>query len=490
MKKKKEKNKKALIYGSIMFVILLLLVILVIYLLNNNTSITNVKVTNSGLHKILITWDNIEKVDEYKVILSKNSFNKEEISSNLEKNNTDDNLESYQTINNSITISDVLSNTEYYVCIIGYSVSKNNKNILAISDVIKFKTDSLEINKVENLEITDVSNSSIKLKWDAYQIDNTNLDGSKIEVSYEIYEKDKLIMSNIIDTECIIENLNEFTDYEYQVLAGTVIDGNLVKGKPSDILHIKTKSNPINGVKISETNTNSLKITWDKYEKNDVKDITYSIYGSNSSDGEYKLLSDQITDNYYIEEKLDSNKTRYYYVVASYYYNDVNYFSANSNIISGTTKTKTNTYVPSTSSNSSSNSNQGNTSSSGLTASQKEEQAREVARYIAKQITGNSDQEKIELAAQIVQYYYYMGVHSETGNDYYTAYGVFIKGESSCAGTTRALGMILEEMGYSWRHANENQWTHQWVIVDNMDGQVGWADGMIGMAGYGGFPFS
>ena len=83
-----------------------------------------------------------------------------------------------------------------------------------------------------------------------------------------------------------------------------------------------------------------------------------------------------------------------------------------------------------------------------------------------------------------------MGVHSETGNDYYTAYGVFIKGESSCAGTTRALGMILEEMGYSWRHANENQWTHQWVIVDNMDGQVGWADGMIGMAGYGGFPFS
>ena len=179
MKKKKEKNKKALIYGSIMFVILLLLVILVIYLLNNNTSITNVKVTNSGLHKILITWDNIEKVDEYKVILSKNNFNKEEISSNLEKNNTDDNLESFQSINNSITISDVLSNTEYYVCIIGYSVSKNNKNILAISDVIKFKTDSLEINKVENLEITDVSNSSIKLKWDAYQIDNTNLDGSK-----------------------------------------------------------------------------------------------------------------------------------------------------------------------------------------------------------------------------------------------------------------------------------------------------------------------
>ena len=74
------------------------------------------------------------------------------------------------------------------------------------------------------------------------------------------------------------------------------------------------------------------------------------------------------------------------------------------------------------------------------------------------------------------------------GSDYYTAYGVFIKGESSCAGCTRALGMVLEEMGYSWKHVNENQWTHQWVEL-TMDGQVGYADGQVGLAGYGTYPF-
>ena len=48
--------------------------------------------------------------------------------------------------------------------------------------------------------------------------------------------------------------------------------------------------------------------------------------------------------------------------------------------------------------------------------------------------------------------------------------------------------MILEELGYTWTHVNENQWKHQWVKV-TMDGQVGWADGMLGAAGYGEYPY-
>ena len=47
------------------------------------------------------------------------------------------------------------------------------------------------------------------------------------------------------------------------------------------------------------------------------------------------------------------------------------------------------------------------------------------------------------------------------------------KGEYSCAGATRALGMVLECMGYKWEHVNPNQWTHQWCKV-TMDGQAGW----------------
>ncbi len=70
------------------------------------------------------------------------------------------------------------------------------------------------------------------------------------------------------------------------------------------------------------------------------------------------------------------------------------------------------------------------------------------------------------------------------GENYSEAYGVFIAGEFSCAGATRALGMVLSCMGYEWEHVNENQWTHQWCRV-TMDGQAGWADGQIGYAGYG-----
>ena len=39
-------------------------------------------------------------------------------------------------------------------------------------------------------------------------------------------------------------------------------------------------------------------------------------------------------------------------------------------------------------------------------------------------------------------------------------------------------------MGYNWRHVNENQWAHQWCVLE-MDGQIGFADGQVGMAGYG-----
>ena len=77
---------------------------------------------------------------------------------------------------------------------------------------------------------------------------------------------------------------------------------------------------------------------------------------------------------------------------------------------------------------------------------------------------------------------------SAYGNDpnryYRTPYGVFVAGVYTCAGSTRALGRVLDYMGYTWTHTNENQWSHQWCVL-TMDGQTGFADGMGGFAGYG-----
>lgn len=150
-----------------------------------------------------------------------------------------------------------------------------------------------------------------------------------------------------------------------------------------------------------------------------------------------------------------------------------------------TTKKSTTASGKSSSSSSSSKSSSGNSSSSGgLTKTQKEAKAREIAKQIAKNCTGSTQLEKVQKASRAVYGYYIKGVHKETGNDYYTAYGVFVLGESSCAGCCRALGMVLSEMGIKWKHINENKWTHQWLEL-TMDGQKGWADANVGFAGYG-----
>ena len=157
------------------------------------------------------------------------------------------------------------------------------------------------------------------------------------------------------------------------------------------------------------------------------------------------------------------------------------------------------------SSNKSSSSSSGGSSSGGCSSSllqrrgynsadpdacSKNNQATVIANQIASSARSSAyGLAQIQAAARGVSNYYYRGVHKESGYDYRTPYGVFIKGESSCAGTTRALIQVLEAMGYSGlQHANANGWTHQWVIF-TINGQVGWADGQIGQAGFGTHPY-
>lgn len=123
-----------------------------------------------------------------------------------------------------------------------------------------------------------------------------------------------------------------------------------------------------------------------------------------------------------------------------------------------------------------------------LTGAEKDKylQALEVAQGIAAEVSNKSEEEgwRVFWAAQAVSNYCDKGTYTTEGNNYYTAYGVFIIGEYSCAGATRALGMVLECMGYEWEHVNENQWTHQWCKLE-IKGETAWADGQMGVIGYG-----
>ena len=119
-------------------------------------------------------------------------------------------------------------------------------------------------------------------------------------------------------------------------------------------------------------------------------------------------------------------------------------------------------------------------------------QADHIAKSIANQITNNAnyktDLQKVKAAAGMVAKYVAKCTYGADANKYYrTPYGVFVSGNFTCAGTTRALGRVLEFMGYEWRHVNENEWKHQWCVL-KMDGKIGYADAAViptGDAGYG-----
>ena len=121
-----------------------------------------------------------------------------------------------------------------------------------------------------------------------------------------------------------------------------------------------------------------------------------------------------------------------------------------------------------------------------------EEQAREAdlhAQLLASLVLNNpandTDLKKVTEAAQMIDLYCMKPPYEEAvGSDYRAPYGVFVTKNYSCAGETRALGRVLDFMGYTWTHAHENENVHQWVIV-NMDGQQGYADAQGVYVGYG-----
>lgn len=124
-----------------------------------------------------------------------------------------------------------------------------------------------------------------------------------------------------------------------------------------------------------------------------------------------------------------------------------------------------------------------------LTAQQAAE-ADAIAKAIAEEAMkngGETDLEKILYASQIVKSYVKQCEYENDENRYYRSpYGVFVAKIYTCAGSTRAMGRVLEFMGYTWYHVGEDQWDHQWVCV-KMDGEYGWVEPQAGEAGYGNY---
>lgn len=315
----------------------------------------------------------------------------------------------------------------------------------------------------------------------------------------------------IIDTDeaaASIQGLKAGTEYQVTVTAIYEVDEDDkedVCSEPSEPVTFVTETPQIGQVASVEAKaggTSSVILSWQQYqEENTNADgsapaVSYIVYYSDKESGSYEVVAEGITETSYTHTGLAAKTTGYYKVTAVVTMDEKDFEGPQPETpVSATTEAatyyggQTGTAGSGTAGAGSSGDKSGQSSNTGLSSAQKQAQARAVAQQIAAGIgTQGTDLERVAKAAQAVSAYCSKATYTTEGSDYSQAYGVFIKGEYSCAGATRALGMVLECMGYKWEHVNPNQWTHQWCKV-TMDGQAGWADGQIGMAGYGEHPF-
>lgn len=317
----------------------------------------------------------------------------------------------------------------------------------------------------------------------------------------------------IIDTDeaaASIQGLKAGTEYQVTVTAIYEVDEDDkedVCSEPSEPVTFVTETPQIGQVASVEAKaggTSSVILSWQQYQEENTNvdgsapAVSYIVYYSDKESGSYEAVAEGITETSYTHTGLAAKTTGYYKVTAVVTMDEKDFEGPLPETpVSATTEaatyyggqTGTGTAGSGTAGAGSSGDKSGQSSNTGLSSAQKQAQARAVAQQIAAGIgTQGTDLERVAKAAQAVSAYCSKATYTTEGSDYSQAYGVFIKGEYSCAGATRALGMVLECMGYKWEHVNPNQWTHQWCKV-TMDGQAGWADGQIGMAGYGEHPF-
>ena len=93
-------------------------------------------------------------------------------------------------------------------------------------------------------------------------------------------------------------------------------------------------------------------------------------------------------------------------------------------------------------------------------------QAYNYAVEIVRPLNGYTDELQLMGITSQLRMLFDQGIeYSTTAAHYDDVYGYFIDKKASCAGCTRATGLCLNILGYSYEHVNENEWSHQWCRV-------------------------
>lgn len=460
-------------------------------------------------HQAEVSWKESPNADRYEIqIVAENGLH----------------LETQTTQSTTLSLNGLSADTSYTLTLTALQ-GENRSD----SAELTFKTAPVEVGTVEGISAAMSESNPLEytIAWQPYVSEETNADGSAPKVTYALYESDKpevgyqLVAGDFQETSRTLTGTKELFRRYYKVCPVLTVDGKQFTGSLCD-RPVQVTTGLVNNLTVTASATAShsiLDVSWTSYDTSKLDSnlenpaVTYTVYGAYTADGEYEQLASGLTGTSWEEKGLLGNMTRYYKVAVTVTAGDLSATSPMSAPSSGATtplspaqqeaqQEQQQTQSPSTEQSAPSQPTPSEPTTSqpsvpaDTTPSQEEQklaQATAVAQRIADEINANfqgtTDLDKITAAAQEVAEYCSQAKYTTEGEDYSQAYGVFVKGEYSCAGATRALGLVLDCLGYDWEHVNENQWTHQWCKITSMDGQVGWADGQIGAAGYGEHPF-
>lgn len=505
-------KKKKIIVAIVAALLIVAAAVGGVLIYGNSKNVKVFKAAATDWNTIDVTWKATDKDVKAAIIYSNSKFDAKAADAALKDSGSSDKISVVEGINlkdGKYKLEGLHPDTDYYI-----TIAEKDKNGYAgaLEPVVSHTKELSELGDV--LKTEKVSSDSIVLTWDGFEniLNKTEEnDKSKDEISvkyqikYSSLDSDKKTVSDISDTTYTVSELESLTKYTFSLTATVTIDGKTFETKPSKSVTVTTLPSTVTGISATGKNDTSIDIKWDAIKDilPDGSKLSYDLYAADKKDGEYTPIANALTDTKYTEEKLKSGTTRFYYVTVTVSLDDENKLvSDKSEIVSAQTISpkSANSTVKTTKRSS------GNSGSSTATTTKRyrnqpgnatpelNAQARVIAQQIANNILADksltTDLAKVTKAAQAVESYARKCRYTMEGDYYASAYGVFIKGEYSCAGSARALGMVLECMGYSWTHVNENGYTHQWVEL-TMDGQHGWADGFayVGQAGYGSYPF-
>lgn len=469
-------------------------------------------------HRAEVSWQESPGAESYQVeIVAENGLT----------------LPTQTTQSTSLTLDDLSADTSYTLTLTALQGdSQSDPAQLTV------KTLPISVGTVTGAEavLSEENPLEYTISWQPYQTVETNADGTVPTVSYALYESTQqdvgyqLVSGDLTETSRTLTGTKELCRRYYKVCPVLTVDGKQFTGSLCEQPALVTTGlrNDLTVTAQATSSHSILEVSWTPYDPArldsalESPSVSYTLYGAYTADGEYEQLASGLTDTTWEERGLLGDMTRYYKVAVTVTAGELSMTTAPSAVAASATTplspaqqeaqqeqqqpTQQPTQTAQPSQNQQSQTPQ--TPQEPVTPQPPEEtpsqpsepadttpdseavkliQAQVVAEQIAQEInanyTGRSDLDKVSAAAEIVAGYCRQGTASDS-QDSATAYGVFIKGEYSSAGATRALGLVLDCLGYSWQHINAGTSNYQWCQL-TMDGQVGWADGQSGTAGYG-----